>query len=103
LIWGQCTDFMKSKLETVNTFQSISDTQDALELLKEIKGCFKFDHEKYHTQSLVEAMDKLHCLYHGKDMTNSQFLERFKSMVAVIKHYGGAVGKHPKMYQQEID
>jgi hypothetical protein len=103
LIWGQCTDVMKSKLETLPSFQTISDNQDALELLKEIKGfTFKFDNEKYLAQSLVEATDKLHRLYQGKDMTNSQYLERFKSMVAVIEHYGGSVGKHPKIEQQEI-
>jgi hypothetical protein len=94
---------MKSELETVPNFQAISDSQDALELLKEIKGfIYKFDNEKCPAQSLVEAMDKLHSLYQGKDMTNSQFLERFKSMVAVIEDYGGSVGKHPKMEQQEL-
>jgi hypothetical protein len=103
LIWGQCTDFMKSKLETIPNFQAISDSQDVLELLKEMKGfIYKFDNENYTAQSLVEAMDKLHHLYQGKYMTNSQFLEQFKSMVAVIEHYGGSVGKNPKMEQQEL-
>jgi hypothetical protein len=103
LVWGQCTDYMKSKLETVSTFQNISDTQDALGLLKEIKGfTYKFENEKYPAQSLVEATDKLHRLFQGKEMTNSQFLEKFKSMVAVIEHYGGSVGMHPKIEQHEI-
>jgi hypothetical protein len=74
-----------------------------LELLKEIKGfIYKFDNENYPAQSIVEAMDKLHHLYQGKDMTSSQFLEWFKSMVAVIEQYGGSVGKHPKMDRQEL-
>jgi hypothetical protein len=35
-------------------------------------------------------------------MTNSQYLERFKSMVAVIGHYGGSIGSHPRLIQDEI-
>jgi hypothetical protein len=35
-------------------------------------------------------------------MPNSQYLERFKSMVAVIKHYDGSVGSHPRLIQDEI-
>jgi hypothetical protein len=41
-------------------------------------------------------------MFQSKDMTDSAYLEKFKSMVAVIEHYGGTVGVHPKMVQNEL-
>jgi hypothetical protein len=41
-------------------------------------------------------------MYQGKYTTKTKFLEWFKSMVAVIEHYDGTVGKHLKMEQQDI-
>ena len=103
LIWGQCTDHMKAKLESTPGFSTMNNNQDSLTLLKEIKGfTFQFDSDKYLPLSLAEATCRLYRFYQGRDMTNSQYLERFKSLVAVIEHYGGTIGRHPKMDEQEI-
>ena len=47
--------------------------------------------------SLVEAIDKLYRFYQGKDMPNTQFLEKFNNLVDVIEHYGGTIGVHKKI------
>jgi hypothetical protein len=60
-----------------------------------IKGLtFKFDSEKEYEMSLVEAIDKLYQAYQTKDMSNTQFLDKFNSLVDVIEHYGGVIGLH---------
>jgi hypothetical protein len=44
--------------------------------------------------SLVEAIDKLYRTYQTKEMTNTQFFDRFNNLVDVIEHYSGTVGVH---------
>ena len=48
LIWGQCTDVMREKLEALDDYVNIKAEYDALELLKQIKSInFKFEDQKY--------------------------------------------------------
>jgi hypothetical protein len=103
LVWGQCNPHMKSKLEAVDTFEVFDDLQDPVALLKKIKGMtYRFDGGDYLPHAIADATVRFSRLFQGKDMTNSQYLERFKSMVAVIDHYGGSVGSHPRLIQDEI-
>jgi hypothetical protein len=72
--------------------------QTPVKLLKAIKGLtFRFDSEKEYEMSLVEAIDKLYQMYQPKDMSNTQFLDKFNNLVDVIEHYGGSVGVHNKI------
>ena len=98
VILGQCTTYMVSKLKAMPTFKEMHVTKDPVTLLKAIKGLtFKFDNEKEHEMSLVEAIDKLYRTYQTKDITNIQFLEKFNNLIDVIEHYGGTIGVHKKI------
>jgi hypothetical protein len=103
LIWGQCTEHMKDKLEAMPNFEKMDVDQDSVALLKAIKGMtYKFADQKYLPFALADAVVRLDRMFQSKDMTDSEYLEKFKSMVAVIEHYGGTVGVHPKMVQNEL-
>ena len=56
LIWGQCTEAMKSKIEALETCEVFFADDGRVELLKAIKGiCFNFKSKKYLPQALHEA------------------------------------------------
>jgi hypothetical protein len=103
LIWGQCTEHMKGKLEAMPSFETMDVDQDSVTLLKAIKGMtYKFADQKYLPFALADAVVRLDHMFQSKDTTDSEYLEKFKSMVAVIEHYRGTVGVHPKMVQNEL-
>jgi hypothetical protein len=95
IILGQCTNYMTAKLKALSNFKDMHMDKNPVKLLKAIKGLtFKFDNEKEYEMSLVEAVDKLYRTYQTKDMTNTQFFDRFNNLVDVIEHYGGTIGVH---------
>jgi hypothetical protein len=48
LIWGQCFDLMRQRLESASNFQVISSSGDAIELLKLIKSItYNFQSQRY--------------------------------------------------------
>ena len=104
IIWGQCTEFMKAKLQASANFAVMENTQCSIDLLKEIKGLvYKFDGQRYHPQALVDACDRFHRFFQGREMTNPQYLARFKSLVSVIEQYDGTVGVHKGMMKAELE
>jgi hypothetical protein len=55
-IWGQCSDAMRQKVESVEVFMSISEDRDAIELLKVLKDAvFNFWTQEYTPQAIHEA------------------------------------------------
>jgi hypothetical protein len=86
---------MMAKLKALPTFKGLHIDRNPVKLLKAIKGLtLKVDSEKEYEMSLVEAIDKLYQTYQTKDMSNTQFLDKFNSLVDVIEHYGGVIGVH---------
>ena len=61
LIWGQCTEYLRAKLEAKDGYLQMKSDYDTIELLKSIKDCvFKFSDHKYAAHSLHEAMPKFY-------------------------------------------
>jgi hypothetical protein len=82
LIWGQCTDIMRTKLESLNLFEAISSASDALALLKSIKNIvFNFQSQKYKPQALHEAKRQLFVLQQDRIMTAQAFLEQYQNNI----------------------
>jgi hypothetical protein len=55
-IWGQCSDAMRQKVDSVEGFMSISEDRDAIELLKVLKDAvFNFWTQEYTPQAIHEA------------------------------------------------
>ena len=81
----------------------MEEGQKSFELLKTIKGLiFRFDGQKYHPHALVDACDRFHKFFQGREMTNSQYLAQFKSLVSVIEQYDGTIGVHKGMVRLEV-
>jgi hypothetical protein len=82
-------------LKALANFKDMHTDKDPVKLLESIKVLtFKFNNEKEYEVSLVEAIDKLYRTYQTKEMTKTQFLDKFNNLVDIIEHYGGTVGVH---------
>ena len=103
LVWGQCTELMKSKLQQTADYDDINAMQDSIGLIKNIKGLtFKFDTKQYAPMAMVNIDTRLYRFSQGRDTTDALYYEQFKSLVEVIEHYDGEIGHHPKLIVQEL-
>jgi hypothetical protein len=57
LVWGQCTDIMRQKVEALDAFENLSAKNDEIELLKTIENTpFLFETQKNAWQASHEAI-----------------------------------------------
>lgn len=95
LIWGQCTDIMRQKVEAHETFAGVSSTGDGLGLLRLIKGvAFQFQSQKYLPHALHEALKRYYNCAQGKFATTQVYLEHFQNVIAVVTESGGSIAGH---------
>lgn len=92
LIWGQCTDALRAKLQARSNHKTIATSGDSIELLKNIKDtAFNIQSERYNQHTIFEAKRRLDNLYQDRNMTCEVYLERFMNQVSVIEHCGASV------------
>jgi hypothetical protein len=98
LIWGQCSDPMRQRLESTDNFQLIASQGDAIELLKMIKNItYNYQSQKYTPQAIHDAKKRFYQCYQPSSMSVQTYYERFMNLVDVIEHIGGGIGCDPKM------
>jgi hypothetical protein len=96
LVWGQCTDVMRQKVETISNFELISGNGDGLALLQAIKDLvYNFQCQKYLLHALHESKRHFYFCVQGKYAMTSVNLEQFQTIIDVIKHSGGSIRKDP--------
>jgi hypothetical protein len=96
LVWGQCTDIMRQKVEALDAFEKLSAENDGIELLKTIKNtAFLFKTQKNTCQASHEAICRFYMVSQGKHMSTQDYLKHFQNTVEVIDHTGGVVGRLP--------
>jgi hypothetical protein len=63
LIWGQCMDIMRTKIELLAAFEAMSSTSNTLELLNPINNIvFNFQSQRYKPEALHKATRRFHLL-----------------------------------------
>ena len=93
LVWGQCSDVMREKLEALENFDDIKSEFDVLALLVEIKTInFKFEDQKYPFGAVYYANKRFYNYKQGTDETNNEHYEKFNNLVSVVDSYGGLLG-----------
>jgi hypothetical protein len=96
LVWGQCTDIMRQKVEANDSFGHISATGDGLGLLTALKGvAYQFQGQKYLSHALHESMKRYYNCTQGKFVTTQAYLENFQNVIDVVVHSGGEIAGHP--------
>jgi hypothetical protein len=95
LMLGQCSESMRAKLESLDSYENMKDGFDTIALIKAIKGLiYQFDGQKYHSMALHQAKKRLYNLYQGLEMANAQFLDTFHTCVTIVDQFGGTAVKN---------
>lgn len=96
LVWGQCTEVMRQRLEGLNDFSTMNNERDGLGLLKAIRDIvYNFQSQKYLPQALHESKRRFYFCVQGKHMSTVKYMETFQNVIDVIEHSGGTVGNEP--------
>ena len=98
LIWSQCSDAIRQKIEATEDFSNIAPNGNAIELLKIIKDiAYNFQSQKYMPHALHEAKKRLYNCYQARHTTTQAYLESFQNCLDVVNHIGGTIGGDPAM------
>jgi hypothetical protein len=100
LVWGQCTDVMRHKIEALDVYETISTDADGLGLLKAMKDLvYNFQSQKYLPHALHESKRRFYFCAQGRLATTSAYMEQFQNVIDVIEHSGGSIGDDPGILQ----
>ena len=80
LIWGQCTELLRTKIEGVKSYKVIKEAQDAIQLLKEIKSItFKFEEQRYIHHCIYMAKKNFYTTRKKPEVSVNKFLDQFNN------------------------
>jgi len=100
LVIGQCTEIMRTKVESVPDYAAFHGRMDVIELLRAIQRiCYNFETQKYMPHAVHEAVRRFYLLRQEASMTCGAYLEKFKSSVEVLETCGGTIGESEIMVQ----
>ena len=99
LVWGQCSESMQQKIESMDTYQSMYQSNDGIALLIAIKNTsYDYQSQKYRVESIMDANYRLMTL-HQNNLTTQQYYEQFSNALAVYIHCGGSIEPDPGVLQ----
>jgi hypothetical protein len=96
LVWDQCTDTLRPKLEPhgdYDTFRRDSDGAGLLRIIQDVTYHFPSQKPQWHWDS----PDDLHEAERRFYVTCQKYVEQFPNLVDVISHCGETIGYTPAM------
>jgi hypothetical protein len=104
LVTGQCTEYMRAKLEAVAGYKDLKNKLNVIGLINTIKGLsFQFEGQQSKIRSLMLAHKRFQHLIQSRDTTNARFLEQLLTSVSVLEQYGGTIGRDEGAIEDEIE
>ena len=102
VIWGQCSEEMRNKLELDDQYEDLEDNDDCVNLLNKIREiCFSVDEKRYVPLAMLEAKSKLYNIRQGPKEGSKAYCERFTKEVAIVMEYGGSIGIDKALVEYE--
>ena len=96
LVWGQCTDVMRQKVEATKTFETINKACNGIGLLLSLKAiAFQFQGQKYLPHAVHEALKRYYNCAQGKFSTTQAYMDHFQNTLDVVLHCKATVSEHP--------
>ena len=101
LILGQCSDMLRSKIESHEDWEAANSGDDPIGLLKIIKHCMVHKTTTRHkAYSMVEAERNLGRFRQGEKMTVEDYRERLVSLIDIYRDVGGNPGNSKMMINE---
>jgi hypothetical protein len=92
LIYRQCSDALRAKLESRPDHIAIEGAVDSIRLLENIRTVmFQFQSQRYGPLALHEAKRRFYLFSQDQHMTCQQYHETFKNNMEVIEYCGGVI------------
>jgi hypothetical protein len=93
LIWGQCSESIRSRLRGYDDYNIYSANADSMALLKGIRAEMTgFRNKMYLPHALHKTMANFYSLVQGKHRNNQEYLDKFNSMVITAEESGATIG-----------
>ena len=94
VIWGQCSEAMKSRIKTLSEYQERTEANDCFWLLQKIRAVtMELDKKKHGTMSLLDARCELLTCQQGHNQTVGEYKETLKGWTDPIRFHGGTVAE----------
>jgi len=106
VVWGQCSQILRTKLKGGDELKRIEIDGDEVELLKNIRGvCRQMTTNVPLYDSIDETKRRYYTYRQQPKDDNETHLRTFKSNSNVIKHYKGSLYKDKALidYERELD
>ncbi|CAB9528877.1 unknown protein [Seminavis robusta] len=96
LVWGQCSDAVRGKVESNTGFKKAYDNSDLIGVLNMIKDTM-FQFQTIRKKSLATLESKLRVLHFRQQSEQSvaEYYRTFRRYVEVHEHNGGSLGMEP--------
>jgi hypothetical protein len=95
-VWGQCTESMQQKVESLGTYTQMKADSDGIALLIAIQNTsYDYQSQKYRIESLNDALCRLLALRQGAHNSAHQYYEQFTNLLSVYNHCGGYTEPSP--------
>ena len=92
IIFDQCTDQLKQQIETDAEFGMAALISDPIKLMNIIqKVCYNYRSEMYPPLAAIRAMKALYFTKQAEGVTNTEWLEQFRSLVRAADACGASI------------
>jgi hypothetical protein len=104
LIYGQCSNALRMKLDSRSTHKAMEATADLISLLENIRATmFQFQLQRYDAHALYEVTHHhFYTFTQDKQMPCQNYHEAFMNNVEVIEYCGGAIGNQPGLINSKL-
>jgi hypothetical protein len=95
MVYNQCSQEVKDKLEVTNNCECIQQDQSLHELIQKVEQiCIGFDNHKQEVFNLVQALKMLFLYTQGEKDGIDQYGRNFRSLWDKVEAFGGSLGVH---------
>ena len=102
LIWGQCTESMRTKIKMGETFLTYSTLSNTITLLLAIRAeMIGFQKKFYTPHSVHNIMREFYTFYQGKK-SNRKYYDDFNVLTETMNTSGVMVGEHQVIYNKAV-
>ena len=102
LVWGQCSDTIWVRLQSMDMYEDMHAASDGLQLLIAIKDLmFNVQEQKYIPLSIHLAKRQFFLLSQGRN-TVGEYYEQFKNQTDVLSHIGTGIGDDEATMKQVL-
>ena len=102
LVWGQCSDTIRTRLQALDAYEDMYSASDGLQLLIAIKDLmFNVQEQKYVPLSIHLAKRHFFLLSQGRN-TVGEYYDQFKNQTDVLEHIGAGIGDDEAIIKQVL-